>query len=115
MRQCLEDMDRADLLPRERATIMARLRADLTVLWQTEFLRPMRPSVLEEVERGLSIMPRLWEVVPDIYQSLRLALVREFPEHEFTVPRFLRFGSWMGGDRDGHPGVTWDITERTRR
>jgi len=113
MRQCLEDMDRADLLPRERATIMGRLRADLTVLWQTEFLRPMRPSVLEEVERGLSIMPRLWEVVPDIYQSLRLALVREFPEHEFTLPRFLRFGSWMGGDRDGHPGVTWDITERT--
>lgn len=113
MRQCLEDMDRKDLLPRERATIMARLRADLTVLWQTEFLRPMRPSVLEEVERGLSIMPRLWEVVPDIYQSLRLALVREFPEHEFTLPRFLRFGSWMGGDRDGHPGVTWDITERT--
>jgi len=113
MRQCLEDLDRADLLPRERAGVRARLRADLTVLWQTEFLRPMRPSVLEEVERGLSIMPRLWEVVPEIYLSLRLALVREFPDHEFALPRFLRFGSWMGGDRDGHPGVTWDITERT--
>jgi phosphoenolpyruvate carboxylase len=69
--------------------------------------------VLEEVERGLSIMPRLWDVVPDIFQSLRQALSREFPDHEFTLPAFLRFGSWMGGDRDGHPGVTWDITERT--
>ena len=113
MRHCLVEMDREDLLPRERDGVRSRLAADLTVLWQTEFLRPMRPSVLEEVERGLSIMPRLWEVVPEIYQSLRMALAREFPQFEFTIPRFLRFGSWMGGDRDGHPGVTWDITERT--
>jgi phosphoenolpyruvate carboxylase len=113
MRHCLVEMDREDLLPREREGVRSRLAADLTVLWQTEFLRPMRPSVLEEVERGLSIMPRLWEVVPEIYQSLRTALAREFPQFEFTIPRFLRFGSWMGGDRDGHPGVTWDITERT--
>ena len=113
MRLCLEKLDGVELLPRERTGVMTRLRADLTVLWQTEFLRPMRPSVLEEVTRGLSIMPRLWEVVPEIYLSLRQALAREFPEHEFTLPRFLRFGSWMGGDRDGHPGVTWDITAQT--
>ena len=113
MRQCLIDLDRVDLLPRERTAVESRLRADLTALWQTEFLRPMRPSVLEEVERGLSIMPRLWEVVPSIYEALRLSLAREFPEHEFSVPRFLRFGSWVGGDRDGHPDVTWQITERT--
>jgi len=110
MRLCLEELDRIELLPRERTGVLTRLRADLTVLWQTEFLRPMRPSVLEEVARGLSIMPRLWEVVPEIYLSLRQALASEFPDHEFTLPRFLRFGSWMGGDRDGHPGVTWDIT-----
>jgi phosphoenolpyruvate carboxylase len=113
MRQCLEELDSDDLLSRERESLSARLRADLTVLWQTEFLRPMRPSVLEEVERGLSIMSRLWEVVPEICLSLRQALAREFPGHEFVSPKFLRFGSWMGGDRDGHPGVTWNITERT--
>lgn len=113
MRQCLQDLDRDDLLPREKSAVMAKLRSSLTALWQTEFLRPMRPSVLEEVERGLSIMPRLWIVVPAIYQSLRQALAREFPNEKFHLPRFLRFGSWMGGDRDGHPYVTWDITERT--
>ena len=58
-------------------------------------------------------MPRLWEVVPAIYQAMRQSLSREFPEHEFTVTRFLRFGSWVGGDRDGHPYVTWQITEQT--
>ena len=113
MRLCLEELDRVELLPRERAGVLTRLQADLTVLWQTEFLRPMRPSVLEEVARGLSIMPRLWEVVPEIYLSLRQSLAREFPDYEFRLPRFLRFGSWMGGDRDGHPGVTWDITAQT--
>lgn len=113
MRQCLQDLDRTDLLPRERAEIHTHLRSDLTALWQTEFLRPMRPSVLEEVERGLSIMPRLWQVIPAIYQSLRQALAREFPNDSFDPKRFLRFGSWMGGDRDGHPDVTWEITERT--
>lgn len=113
MRQCLQDLDRTDLLPRERSVVLTKLRSDLTVLWQTEFLRPMRPSVLEEVARGLSIMPRLWIVVPAIYQSLRQALAREYPGEKFELPRFLRFGSWMGGDRDGHPDVTWDITERT--
>lgn len=113
MRRCLEELDRVELLPRERTGVLTRLRADLTVLWQTEFLRPMRPSVLEEVERGLSIVPRLWEVVPEIYLSLRESLVREFPDHEFEVPKFLRFGSWMGGDRDGHPFVTWEVTAQT--
>lgn len=113
MRQGLQELDRTDLLPRERSTIHARIRSDLTALWQTEFLRPMRPSVLEEVERGLSIMPRLWQVVPAIYRSLRLALATEFPNTDFQIPRFLHFGSWMGGDRDGHPYVTAEITEKT--
>ncbi len=113
MRHCLEELDRVDLLPRERANVLNRLRADLTVMWQTDFLRPMRPSVLEEVERGLSIMPRLWEVVPEIYLSLRQSLAREFPGYSFSPPRFLRFGSWMGGDRDGNPFVTWEVTEKT--
>lgn len=113
MRQCLVELDRADLLPREQENLLTRLRADLAVLWQTEFLPPNRPSVMEEVERGLSIMPRIWEVVPAIYHSLRKALAQAYPNHEFRIPAFLRFGTWMGGDRDGHPGVTAGITAQT--
>lgn len=113
MRQALQELDRPDLLPRESERCLARLRADLTVLWQTEFLRPTRPTVLEEVERGLSIMPRLWEVLPTIYNALRKALQNCYPDHSFNIGRFLRFGSWIGGDRDGHPDVTFDVTERT--
>ena len=113
MRRALQELDRDDLLPRERARLEADIRGELAILWQTEFLRPARPSVGDEVERGLSIMPRLWEAVPPVYAAMRRALRAAFPEGSFTIPPFLRFGSWMGGDRDGNPFVTAAVTART--
>lgn len=112
MRKALQELDRDDLLPRERSRYEDDLRAELHVLWQTEFLRPVKPTVLDEVERGLSIMPRLWEAVPQVYLALRRGLAEHFPGHTFRMPTFLRFGSWMGGDRDGNPFVTADITSQ---
>jgi phosphoenolpyruvate carboxylase len=113
MRQALEELERDDLLPRERRKRENHLRTELTVLWQSEFLRPSRPTVLQEVHRGLSIAPRLWEVVPEIYDDMRRALSDCYPGAEFRLPVFLQFGSWIGGDRDGHPHVTSEVTERT--
>ena len=52
MRHGLQELDRADLLPRERSRIEADVRGELAVLWQTAFLSPTRPSVLDEVERA---------------------------------------------------------------
>jgi phosphoenolpyruvate carboxylase len=113
MRACLKRLDTADILPREKATLESELRSELAILWQSDFLRPSRPTVLDEVERGLSIMPRLWSAVTDVYAALRRGLAATFPEAHFTIPRFLSFGSWMGGDRDGNPFVTAEITEQT--
>jgi len=113
MRYSLKELDRSDLLPRERLEHEGNLQSELDVLWQTEFLRPTRPTVLDEVDRGLSIMPRLWEAVPQVYDSLRRGLAASYPGETFQVPAFLRFGSWMGGDRDGNPFVTANITEQT--
>jgi phosphoenolpyruvate carboxylase len=113
MRHALEQLDRPDLLPRERARHEADLRSELTVIWETDFLRPARPTVLDEVERGLSIMPRIWEAVPQVHAALRQSLAEHYPDSLFDPPAFLRFGSWMGGDRDGNPFVTADVTART--
>jgi phosphoenolpyruvate carboxylase len=113
MRQSLQALDRDDLLPRERAGHESDLRTELAILWETEFLKPERPTVLDEVDRGLSIMPRLWEAVPQVHESLRRGLAATFPGHAFRVPAFLTFGSWMGGDRDGNPFVTAAVTEQT--
>ncbi len=113
MRHALQEFDRSELLPRERQQFESELRSELGILWQTEFLKPVRPSVLEEVDRGLSIMPRLWKVVPQVYQALRGALAQYYPGHEFRLPVLLQFGSWMGGDRDGNPNVTAAVTAET--
>ena len=113
MRQAMEELDRSDLLPRERLKMETRIRTELAILWQSEFLRPSRPTVLQEVRRGLTVAPRLWEVIPGIYGDLRRALKTCYPGTEFRIPVFLQFGSWIGGDRDGHPHVTFDVTART--
>ena len=113
MRHDLEQLDRDDLLTRERIRLQDDIRGELGILWQTEFLRPTRPTVLDEVERGLSIMPRLWDAVPRVHASLRRGLAACYPGEVFRIPAFLTFGSWMGGDRDGNPFVTADVTERT--
>ena len=113
MRACLQRLDTADILPRERTALESDLRSELAILWQSDFLRPTRPSVLDEVDRGLSIMPRLWTAVTEVFGSLRRGLAAAYPDASFRIPPFLSFGSWMGGDRDGNPFVTADITAQT--
>jgi len=113
VRELLQRLDEGDQLPREAADRDAQLQAELTKLWQTDFIRPWPPTVMQEVQRGLSIMPVLWEVVPDVLRDLRHAVSEFYPGHSFHVPPLLRFASWIGGDRDGHPGVTAEVTEQT--
>jgi phosphoenolpyruvate carboxylase len=113
MRDALARMDDADLLPRDRDRLVLLLLSSLTSLWQTELVRPRKPSVSEEVEVGLSFAATLWEVVPGIYRDLAGALQRSYPDFAFRIPPFLRFGSWIGGDRDGNPNVSAAVTAST--
>lgn len=115
LRDHLTELDDAALLPRERERIRNLIRGDLFALWQTDLLRQRRPTVSEEVNRALFFATTLWDVVPKLDEDLRDALAKWYPDHTFRVPRFLRFGSWIGGDRDGHPGVTWEVTRSTMR
>jgi phosphoenolpyruvate carboxylase len=113
LRELLQQRDERELLPREAADLDGQLQAELAKLWQTDFIRPWAPTVDQEVQRGLSIMPVLWEVVPDVLKDLRQALAEFYPGQTFRVPPLLHFASWIGGDRDGHPGVTAEVTEQT--
>lgn len=115
LRRLLGELEREDLLQRERDHAMEKVRAALTGLWQTDMLRWRRPTVLEEVDTGLYFARTLWEVVPSIYRDLHLALAANWPGEEFDLPLLLRFGSWIGGDRDGNPNVTAQVTAETMR
>ncbi|MGB6837373.1 MAG: phosphoenolpyruvate carboxylase [Dehalococcoidia bacterium] len=99
------------LLPREEAAEIAGIREDILGLWQTAPVRAARPSPLDEVQDGLYFFQAtLMEVVPDVYDELASALATYYPERTWSLPPSLRFGSWMGGDRDGNPFVTAETT-----
>jgi phosphoenolpyruvate carboxylase len=113
LRQILSRLDTQALTQREEASLRDLVRREIEKLWQTDIIRPTRPTVLEEVDRGLSFMPVIWDTAPQIVGELREAVAEVYPEVDVPTSGVLRFGSWMGGDRDGHPYVTPEITEQT--
>ena len=112
----LYEMDTRDLLPDEEAHLIQRIREIIVALWQTNETRPRPPTVMDEVRNGLYYFETvLFDLIPRIYEDLQAALADMYPDAAFDIPAFLRFGSWMGGDRDGNPYVTTDVTEETLR
>ncbi len=113
LRNHLVELDRHDLLQRERDSLISHLKTDLDCLWETDTLRPRKPTVLGEVRRSLFVQEPLWQVIPWLYDGLRSAWGKVYPTHPFPDHAFLRFGTWIGGDRDGNPFVTRDVTAQT--
>ena len=109
-----EGLEDPRLPPSRRAEVQDRIREEITALWLTEEVHHRAPAVFDEVNNGLYYFEHsLWEVVPAVYADLERALARFYPGQAFDVPALLRFGSWMGGDRDGNPHVTAAVTEHT--
>ncbi len=111
VRELLTQLD-GNPLPEQRQRIEQMLRGEIAKIWQTDFIRPWRPTVMQEVARGLSIKPVLWNEVPRIANELRCATDENYKNVTPHRP-CLTFGTWIGGDRDGHPGVTADVTKET--
>jgi phosphoenolpyruvate carboxylase len=100
--------------PRERQALVGGLRNDIELLWLTGELRLAKPTVPQEVYWGLHFFNEtLFESVPDLVDKVERALEQHYPGETFTVPAFFQFGSWIGGDRDGNPFVTNDVTRST--
>ncbi|MDR9501936.1 MAG: phosphoenolpyruvate carboxylase [Desulfurivibrionaceae bacterium] len=113
IQQCLADLDHLDLLPREERRLEEIIHSEMVALWQTEPHRPERPTVIDEVERALFFMHTLWDVIPRLYRDLEEGLNRYYYGKNFYRTRFLHFGSWIGGDRDGNPFVTSEVTAQS--
>ncbi len=89
---------------------------EIVALWQSDEVRQAKLTVIDEVKANLYYFEEtITEVIPQIYHDLERALNKSFPKTSWNVPPFLRFGSWVGGDRDGNPFVTPDITVETIR
>ncbi|WP_445495516.1 phosphoenolpyruvate carboxylase [Photorhabdus sp. SF281] len=108
---CLSQLDHDDLADYERNNIMRRLRQLVAQSWHTDEIRKIRPTPIDEAKWGFAMVENsLWDGVP--------AFLREFNEQleesiDYSLPVEavpIRFTSWMGGDRDGNPNVTAEVT-----
>jgi len=109
-------LDDPTLTYREKELLRNKLLNEVLTLWQTDELRDRKPTVLDEVRNGLYYFDEtLFDVIPDVYIELERCLDKYYPDQSWHVPPFLRFGSWIGGDRDGNPSVTHDVTWETLR
>lgn len=107
-------LDNPTLTFREREQLREKLLNEVITLWQTDELRDRKPTVLDEVRNGMYYFHEtLFDVLPELYQELERSLAKHYPDHHWHVPGFLRFGSWIGGDRDGNPSVTAEVTWKT--
>ena len=107
----LEQLNSTDVLEREKLPLIQQLKSLIVLLWESDDIRRRRLTVMDEVRStGLYFFEStLFDVVPQIYEELERALQQVFPE-TIEVPSLLKFGSWIGGDRDGNPLVTNDVT-----
>ncbi len=129
----IDRLDDPRLTPNEDAEIRRRLREEISLLWRTSALRTERPSPLDEVRTALLFFDEtLFQVTPYLYRTLDRVLdlapwvsgdssdgghaagPATDSGHTGTRPpavhAYLRWGSWVGSDRDGHPRVTAETT-----
>jgi phosphoenolpyruvate carboxylase len=109
----LDQLDWLPLTDAEAAEREAIIAAAITALWQTDEVRRRPPTVVDEIQMGLDYfrnglietLPRLYDLMADAFR--RAYAVALAPA---DLPTVVRFGSWIGGDRDGHPLVTPECT-----
>lgn len=107
--------ERQRMLPREQYKLENSLLEEIEELWQTRPTRAERATVADEVDFGTYFVTALiMDVVVDVYHELREVLVKYYPDDDWSdLPALLRYGSWIGGDRDGNPNVTADVSLTT--
>ena len=99
--------------PSKVVEIDRKLYTEIIIIWKTDELKRLKPSPLDEAKWGLAVIEdSLWDTIPKVYKRLndifRKNLGKDLPRGYSPI----QFGSWMGGDRDGNPNVTADITKK---
>jgi phosphoenolpyruvate carboxylase len=113
----LDDLNDARLGAAAHTEARRRLREEIDLLWRTSALRSQAMQPLDEVRSGTAIFDEtLFRLAPSVYRALDLALQGDASGAAVPqAPAFLRFGSWIGGDRDGNPFVTATVTQQAAR
>ncbi len=111
MTECLVEKDRSDLSDLERKRVGERLNRLVCEAWHSDEIRQVRPSAVDEAKWGFAVIENsLWEALPEFMREFD-ASVKE--TYGIDLPADfcpIKFASWMGGDRDGNPNVTAELT-----
>ena len=112
----IEILEQRDLLknfPSKLVVLEKKLFDELTIIWNTDDLKRIKPSPFDEARWGLAIIEdSLWDTIPKVYRRLNSIFVQNMKKGLPKNFNPIEFGSWMGGDRDGNPNVTADVTRK---
>ncbi len=113
----LRTLGERDLAPLQEEALRREIYAEIATLWQTRELFDQKPTVLDEVKSALYYFRRsLLEAVPRLMQDMEDALDNYYgADRRPPLPPVVGFRSWIGGDRDGNPFVTPEITREAYR
>ena len=112
----IEILEQRELLknfPSKLKLLNKQLFDELTIIWNTDDLKRTKPSPFDEARWGLAIIEdSLWDTVPKVYRKLNSIFVKNMNKNLPKNFNPIVFGSWMGGDRDGNPNVTAEVTRK---
>jgi phosphoenolpyruvate carboxylase len=114
----LVELDRVPVPGQTLARLEDLVVAEITSLWQTDEVRSHRPTVYDEIKMGLDYYDvSIFGTLPNLYSEIAEALREVYGvEMELgALPQVLSFGSWIGGDRDGNPFVSPEVTRDSIR
>ena len=112
----IDAMGKPNLSKDEEGSLKHQLKAQIQLLWRSNEVRTRKPTVEDEVRYGLYYFREsLFEAIPELYRYFERAMRNSYGKGAITIPSFLRFGSWIGGDRDGNPFVTASVTRNAIR
>ena len=110
--ELLEQRELMKSFPSKQKIIDRKLYDEITIIWNTDDLKRTKPSPFDEARWGLAIIEdSLWETIPKVYRRLNSIFVKNMGKGLPKNFNPIEFGSWMGGDRDGNPNVTADVTK----
>ncbi len=111
--EILEERDLLKNYPSKLKILDKKLYDELTIIWNTDDLKRSRPSPFDEARWGLAIIEdSLWDTIPKVYRRLNSIFVQNINKGLPKNFNPIEFGSWMGGDRDGNPNVTAEVTKQ---
>ena len=104
------------LTPRELEENSEKIVQEITLLWQTDELRRRRQTPLDEVDNILFYLDTIiFDILPATLLHFEEDLEKRLGQKAISIDPILKFGSWVGGDRDGNPHVTSSVTYEALR